>query len=125
MDDYDYRLRERMRAAVDSRERARRALEDRLRRFDMRPRLAADRRRMEGAHNAAVQLLRTLLLQRRGRLEQLAAKLGQLSPLRILDRGYAIVTNQDGIVTDPAQAPPDSSIRVRVAKGTMDAVVKN
>ena len=124
IDEFDYRLRDRIRAATVSRERVRRALETRLLRFDLRPRLAADRRRMEAAHSAAVQLARTRLLQRRARLDQLTAKLGQLSPLRILDRGYAIVSNRNGIVTDPAQAPPESAIHVRVAKGTLDAVVK-
>jgi exodeoxyribonuclease VII large subunit len=125
VDECDYRLREWMRIATLSRERARRALEERLRRFDMRPRLAADRRQMEAAHNIAMQSMRTRLMQRRSRLEQLAAKLGQLSPLRILDRGYAIVSNQGGIVTDPAQAPPESAIHVRVAKGSLDATVFN
>lgn len=123
VDECDYRLRERMRIATASRERVRRAIEERLRRFDMRPRLAADRRRMEAAHTTAVQCMRTRLMQRRSRLEQLAAKLGQLSPLRILDRGYAIVSNHGGIVTDPAQAPPESAIRVRVAKGSLDATI--
>ena len=124
IDEQEYRMRDRMRAAVATRERARRALESRLQRFDVRPRLAADRRRMEAAHSTAVQLARTGLLLRRSRLEQLAAKLGQLSPLRILDRGYAIVSGEKGIVMDPVQAPPDSAIHVRVAKGTFDAVVK-
>jgi exodeoxyribonuclease VII large subunit len=122
VDEYDYRLRDRVRAAIESRERARRAIEASLRRFDIRPRLAADRRRMEAAHTAAVQLLGKRMTQRRLRLEQLTAKLGQLSPLRILDRGYAIVSNEAGIVTDPAQAPPESQIHVRVAKGSFGAI---
>jgi exodeoxyribonuclease VII large subunit len=125
IDEYDYRLRDHVRAAIDSRERARRTMEANLRRFDMRPRLAADRRRMETAHAAAVQLQRTRMMQRRLRLEQLNAKLGQLSPLLILERGYAIVSNQSGIVTDPAQAPPESNIRVRVAKGSFGAIVSS
>ena len=113
-----------MRAVLDGRERTRRSLETRLRHFDMRPRLASDRRRMEGAHATAVQALRTALLRRRGRLDQLTAKLSQLSPLRILDRGYAIVSNESGIVTDPAQAPTNTAIQVRVSKGTFDARVE-
>ena len=123
VDELDYRLRDLVRARMEARDRARRGLETRLRRFDMRPRLAADRRRMEAAHHTAVQAMRTRLLRRRSRLEQLSAKLSQLSPLRILDRGYAIVSNQTGIVTDPSQAPPESSIRVRVAKGSLHATV--
>ena len=124
VDEREYRLRDRVRAAIDSRERASRTLEARLRRFDMTPRLAADRRRMEAAHNTAVQLLRTRLMQRRGKLEQLAAKLSQLSPLRILDRGYAIVSNQNGIITDPEQAPPQSTVQIQVSKGRLSAIVR-
>jgi exodeoxyribonuclease VII large subunit len=123
IDEYDYRLRDRVRMLVDLRERSRRSLESRLRRFDMRPRLAADRRRMEAAHQIAVQTVRTRLMRQRGRWEQVAAKLGQLSPLRILERGYAIVSNEHGIVTDSAAAPPGSQIHVRLAKGSLDADV--
>ena len=54
---------------------------------------------------------------------ELAAKLSQLSPLRVLERGYAIVSNQAGVVTDAAAAPPDSRIHVRLHRGALDAVV--
>jgi exodeoxyribonuclease VII large subunit len=124
IDEYEYRSRDRVRAILDSRERTRRLLEARLRRFDMRPRLAADRRRMEAAHQVAVEMMRTRLMRQRGRLDRAAAKLGQLSPLRILERGYAIVSNDTGIVTDSASAPVDSRIHVRLAKGALGAVVR-
>src|SRR5450755_1818164 len=104
-DEYGYRLRERIRAAIESRERARRTLEARVRQFDVRPRLAADRRRMDVAHHAAVQLMGAGLVRYRGKLDRLTAKLSQLSPLRVLERGYAIVSNQTGIVTEAAAAP--------------------
>jgi exodeoxyribonuclease VII large subunit len=123
-DEHEYRLRERMRAAIESRERARRTLEARLRQFDVRPRLAADRRRMEAAHNGALQLMHRRLAVERGRFDQLAAKLSQLSPLRVLERGYAIVSNQGGIVTDAAAAPPDSRVHIRLHRGALDAVVE-
>jgi exodeoxyribonuclease VII large subunit len=123
-DEQEYRMRERIRVAIDSRERARRGLEIRLRRFDMRPRLAADRRRLETAHSAAEQCIRTRLDRRRNRLEQLGAKLSQLSPLRILERGYAIVSNETGILKDSAAAPSGSRIHVRLAKGELDADVR-
>ena len=123
-DEQEYRMRERIRAAIDVRERARRTLEARLRRFDIQPRLANDRRRMEGAHAAALQLARTGLARRRSRFDQLAAKLSQLSPLRILERGYAIVSNPSGIVTNAAAAPAGSGIHVKLAKGELDARVE-
>jgi exodeoxyribonuclease VII large subunit len=122
-DEQEYRMRERIRTAIDVRERARRTLETRLKRFDMRPRLANDRRRMEAAHAAALQLARTGLTRRRSRFDQLAAKLSQLSPLRILERGYAIVSSQSGIVKDAATAPPGTGIHVKLAKGELDAKV--
>jgi exodeoxyribonuclease VII large subunit len=124
IDEGEYRLKERVRLALDSRERAHRSLEQRLQRFDLRPRLATGRRRMESAHTAALQNMQLTLARRRGKLDQLAAHLSQLSPLRILERGYAIVSNQSGVIKDSAQSPPGSAIHVRLAKGELDATVE-
>jgi exodeoxyribonuclease VII large subunit len=123
IDEQEYRMRERIRVAWDTRERARRGLESRLRRFDVRPRLAADRRRMEGAHAGMLQLLGIRMAQRRSAWEQARAKLEQLSPLRILERGYAIVSNDSGIVKDASAAPVGSIVRVRLANGRLEADV--
>jgi exodeoxyribonuclease VII large subunit len=124
IDEQEYRMRERIRVAIDTRERTRRGIEARLRRFDVRPRLAADRRRMESARVEILQRMRTRLALRRSAWEQAAAKLEQLSPLRILERGYAIVSNEGGIVKDAKSAPASSAIHVRLAKGELDAEVK-
>jgi exodeoxyribonuclease VII large subunit len=124
IDEQEYRMRERLRATFAERERARRALEVRLRRFDLRPRLAADRRRMEAAHTAALSIIRIQVERRRRAWEQLAAKLSQLSPLRILERGYAIVLKDNRILKDAGEAPRGSSIHVRLAKGELDARVE-
>jgi len=116
-------MRDRVRAGLEARERERRALEVRLARFDVRPRLLAGRRRMESARAAALETMRLRLARRQARFEQLAGQLTQLSPLHILERGYAIVSNESGIVKDPADAPPASRIQVRLAKGGLEAVV--
>ena len=59
------------------------------------------------------------------RFEPLFANLTQLSPLRILERGYAIVQNEAGVVVkDPAEAPVGTGILVRVAKGQLTADVR-
>jgi exodeoxyribonuclease VII large subunit len=123
-DEMDYRMRQAMRAAIEVRQRRRRGLEDRLRRFDVRPRLSAGRRRLEAARMTLEQTLALRLARQRGALDRLAAKLSQLSPLLILERGYAIVSGSGGIVKQPADAPPGSHIHVRVAKGEFDATVK-
>jgi exodeoxyribonuclease VII large subunit len=125
IDEQEYRLREWVRAALDRRERRRRDLEQSLRRFDARPRLAASRRRMEAARTAAAQTMRLALARRKSALDQCAAMLSQLSPLRILERGYAIVSNERGIVKEATAASAGSGIHVRLAKGELDAVVKS
>jgi exodeoxyribonuclease VII large subunit len=124
IDELEYHLRERLRAAVSARERRRRGLEVRLQRFDVRPRLAADRRRWEAAHTGAAQAIRSHLAAHRSLHERFSAKLSALSPLRILERGYAIVSNQTGILSDATAAPPDSRIHVRLARGELDATVQ-
>ena len=124
VDEQDYRLRESLRGTLGSRERRRRALEIRLQRFDMRPRLAADHRRLERASAAAAECMRAHLTRRHSRWEQMAAKLSALSPLRILERGYAIVSNQRGILKDAAGAPAGSTVHVRLGRGELDATVQ-
>ena len=123
VDEIEYRLREAMRAAIDVRQRARRGLDERLRRFDIRPRLSAGRGRLEAAHMKLGQAIVLRLTRQRGALDRLSAKMSQLSPLTILERGYAIVSSNSGIVKQPADAPAGSRIRVRVAKGAFDATV--
>jgi exodeoxyribonuclease VII large subunit len=124
IDEQGYRMRERLRAVIDQRERARRSLDARLRRFDTRPRLAADRRRWETAHAAALISIRAQLVRRLSTWEQLAAKLSQLSPLRILERGYAIVLREGEILKEASTAPAGSRIHVRLARGELDATVR-
>jgi exodeoxyribonuclease VII large subunit len=124
VDELEFRLRERIRAAMESRERARRGFEMRVRQFDMRPRLAADRRRLDAATASAAERMRLLLTGRVRRTEQLAAKLSQLSPLLVLQRGYAIVSHAGGVLTDAADASAGSRIHVRLAKGELDATVE-
>ena len=53
------------------------------------------------------------------------AQLGQLSPLRVLERGYAIVQNEAGeIVKHPEQAPASAAcIRAQLAYGNIDGTV--
>ncbi|MGB9457004.1 MAG: exodeoxyribonuclease VII large subunit [Bryobacteraceae bacterium] len=124
VDEQEYRLRERLRHTFDARQRACRAMETRLRRFDVRPRLAADRRRLEAAQSLGVESIRRSLAHCRNGFDQLSTQLSALSPLKVLERGYAIVSNQSGIVKDASAAPLASRIHVRLSKGELDAVVE-
>jgi exodeoxyribonuclease VII large subunit len=124
IDEREYKLRERIRTLVEVGNKAHRALETRLRYFDPRPRFARDRRRLEIAQSSMTQTVRLNLARRSGRVQQLTAKLSQLSPLSILDRGYAIVTKESGeIVKTNSAAPPGSALRIRLAEGSLNATV--
>ena len=96
----------------------------RLRSLDLRLRIAAARRRLETADGAVLQLVRLRLTRGHARLDPLMAHLTQLSPLKILERGYALVTDAAGrIVKEPDDAPPGSEIDVRLARGQIAAQV--
>jgi exodeoxyribonuclease VII large subunit len=125
IDEYEYRLRDRVRGQVEESKRRRLRLDDRLRRFDPGPRFAAVRRRLDAAAGSATQTMRLQLARRSGRLETLTGKLSQLSPLRVLERGYAIVQDdRSAIVKDASQVMPGSAVGVRVARGRFRARVE-
>jgi exodeoxyribonuclease VII large subunit len=99
-------------------------LASRLRCLDLRLRFAAVRRKVDAAEAALLQLARLRLTRAHGSLDPLVAHLTQLSPLKILERGYAIVTNEAAqIVKEPAEAPPGSEVNIRLAKGAIAAKV--
>ncbi|MGC9972168.1 MAG: exodeoxyribonuclease VII large subunit [Bryobacteraceae bacterium] len=86
--------------------------------------LLALRRRLEIAQAAAIQSAQRRLARARARWEPLVAELSQLSPLRVLERGYAIATDDsDRVLKDASEAPPESAIRVRLARGRLKARV--
>ena len=124
VDEMEFRLRDLQRARLERLVRTHRKLVERLRYFDLRPRLAADRHRLETAETCILQCMRVYLVRRGGAAGQLEARLSQLSPLRILDRGYAIVTNESGaIVKESTAAPEGAPVYVRLARGRLEAEV--
>jgi exodeoxyribonuclease VII large subunit len=67
--------------------------------------------------------MRAQLDERRGELARLGAQLHALSPLAVLDRGYAVVRAGDAIVRDAASVAPGDRLRVRVAHGALEVIV--
>jgi exodeoxyribonuclease VII large subunit len=65
------------------------------------------------------------LERRQQEFRLLATNLNTVSPLATLDRGYAIASTKAGhkIITDATQVQPDDDIRVRLARGQLDARV--
>ena len=96
-----------------------------VRHYDVRRMLAGIRQELDARVAAMAAGARNLLLQRRSRWERLAARLEGLSPVAILDRGYALVFDSSGkLVKDAAQVKPGEEISARLAKGEITAAVK-
>jgi exodeoxyribonuclease VII large subunit len=124
VDEMDGRARELVRMAVAMRRKRLNELDGRLRSLDLRLRMAEGRRRLEAASARLEERVRWKLTAARRRLEPLEAHLTQLSPLRVLERGYAIVWTGDGtVVKEEGQAPAGTALRVRLAKGELAARV--
>src|SRR5271168_3212974 len=83
---------------------------------DLRLRTAALRNNL--VHGAAL-----ALEAGRGQLGATAGRLDALSPLKVLDRGYAVVINQSNsrAVLDAATVKFDDELDIRVAKGRLSA----
>ncbi len=64
------------------------------------------------------------LERRRARLDTVHARLGALSPVATLERGYAIVRRGDEVVRATDQVAPGDAIAVRVADGSFGATVE-
>jgi exodeoxyribonuclease VII large subunit len=88
-------------------------------------RLATGATRVAAAWNRAPVLVGARLDGGAARLGAASAALGALGPQATLDRGYAIVRRgSDGrIVRDPAEAPPGTTLAIRVAHGDVAAEV--
>jgi exodeoxyribonuclease VII large subunit len=98
----------------------------RVRHFDFRRSLAITRSRLDAGANAVLVATRQKLAREAARLDQLSAKLDALSPVKILDRGYALVFDAGGVlIKDTAQLSPGGEISGRVARGSFTAVVRH
>lgn len=59
------------------------------------------------------------------KLERSMARLDSMSPLRVLDRGYSLTQTEDGkLLQDSSTVSPGENIKVRLAKGSLLAEVK-
>lgn len=103
-----------------------RSLDQRL--ADRHPRLGLERQRSRlrdleaGIHHAA----RSIQVRRQHRLTALAGRLEALSPLAVLARGFALVTDEDGhVVRRSEQLRPGDRIGIRLSRGRLVADVRS
>ncbi len=92
--------------------------------FDLRARIAALRARAAQRSSELQGRMEALLVARRRRLERLMTQLDERSPLRVLDRGYAIAYDASGnVLRDAAGIRTGEEITVRVRRARLRAKV--
>ena len=95
-----------------------------VRHYDLRRVLSGMRRELESETAALVAVMRNVLLQHRVRSERLRTALESLSPLAILDRGYALVFDSEGkLLKDARKLKLGDEISARLAHGEIKAAV--
>jgi exodeoxyribonuclease VII large subunit len=126
MDDLTYRLERGERQTLELMRRRWETVAAAVRHYDVRRVLAAMRGELEGSTAALGSAMRNLLLLHKVRVERMSRALEMLSPLAILERGYALVFDAAGkLVKDAAQVKVGEEISARVARGEIQATVKN
>jgi len=123
----EVRLETRVRDAVARRQRRLSALAGRLAPRALAARVAERRSRVGRSRGALLAAVRAGLEARRARLGRLVARLDALSPLRVLGRGYALVTREGpegALVRDARTLSPGDRVHVRLARGAFDAAVR-
>jgi exodeoxyribonuclease VII large subunit len=125
VDDLTFRLERGERAGLELARRKLEIVSAAVRHYDLRRVLAGIRGEMEAGTAALAAAMRNQLLLNKVRLERMGRALEALSPLAILERGYALVFDSAGqLIKDAAQVQAGDDISARVARGEIRAVVK-
>ena len=95
-----------------------------LQRLDVSHRLKLVRHRLEGLDGQLLRSHSAFALRLRSRLHALDKQLQSLSPLGVLNRGYALVYDESGaLVRDAGTLRPKQKLITRVAKGSIESSV--
>jgi exodeoxyribonuclease VII large subunit len=125
VDDLTFRLERAQRQTLEQVRRRLETVAAAVRHYDLRRVLAGIRGELEALSAAMTAAMRNQLLQNKVRIERMGRALEALSPLAILDRGYALVFDGQGqLVKDAALVKRGDEITARVARGEIRATVK-
>jgi exodeoxyribonuclease VII large subunit len=93
--------------------------------FDFRVKIASFRLRMERRSAELAVRVERLLRKKRERLDRLRLQLEERSPLRVLERGYAIATDANGtLLRDAAQVAIGDTLAIQLHRGRLTTEVK-
>ncbi len=124
LDDLMHRMQLAERELLEQLRRRWEAISAAVRHYDLRLVLSGTRRELESKTTALAGVMRNVLLTHRVRSERLETALRSLSPLAILDRGYALIFDRDGkLLKDAAHVAIGEEISARLAHGEIRAAV--
>jgi exodeoxyribonuclease VII large subunit len=120
------RLRGALLAALTVKRRRLDAAAARLRVASPGQRLALERERLAGHRQRLSRLLEGTFADRRQQVRSRRDQLAALSPLRVLERGYSITTDQatGAVLSDAAAVRPGQRLRTRLARGAVVSTVE-
>jgi exodeoxyribonuclease VII large subunit len=125
LDDLKYRLERAERQMLEQHRRRWEMGAAAVRHYDVRRKLGGIRQGLESRQSSIANAMRNLLLHRKSRADQLLGQLEALSPVAILERGYALVFDSSGkLVKDATQVDTGDEISARLARGGINATVK-
>jgi exodeoxyribonuclease VII large subunit len=124
LDEQRFRLEKAERQLLERCHRRSESVSAAVRHYDARRRLAAVRQRLEAQVANLAAATHTRLLESRGALDRQTASLEALSPVAILNRGYALVFDAKGrLVKDAARLKAGDELLARLARGRVRARV--
>jgi exodeoxyribonuclease VII large subunit len=124
LDELTHRMELGERAILEQNRRRSETVSAAVRHYDLRLVLSGMRRELESRTTALVAVMRNVLLQYRVRSERFQTALQILSPLAILDRGYALVFDSNGnLLKDASGIKVGDEISARLAHGELQATV--
>jgi exodeoxyribonuclease VII large subunit len=124
LDDLTHRLELAQRQLLERMRRRWEVISAAVRHYDLRLALSGMRKELDSWNAALVAIMRNVLLQHRVRSERLQTAVESLSPLAILERGYALVFDSEGkLLKDARRVKVDDQISARLAHGEIEAKV--
>ncbi len=124
LDDLSHRMEVAQRQRLERSRREWEMISAAIRHYDLRMVLSGMRKELDSQTTALVAVTRNVLLQHRVRSERLQTALESLSPVAILDRGYALVFDANGnLLKDTKALHPGDEVSARLAHGQFRASV--
>lgn len=124
LDDAEMRMQRGMKRGIEQQRAKLDQLQHRLALLAPGNRIARLSDRIEHLHGVLLQQIQTRLADRRHQLDKSAQLLHSVSPLQTLQRGYAIVADQQGkIVRSVSQLEQDDEVNIKVGDGEVDAKI--